>query len=191
MVGGNEDYLLQKVPLSLLHAVPPNLQATAGPHLGRRCLDTHGLVWVSLLWGHCSFLLGPGAPKVLLCPPRVCFPILCKFWLLYGRVNGDLLQEGLCHTHQEAFQKQIFIYSENKTGLAIKELLRGSLHLLSIYVSDFMSDTETSQQPNKEDISLLLQRNWLRKWKESNIYAMFYAYWGLFVFEDFFDVEHF
>ena len=24
--------------------------------------------------------------------------ILCKFWQLYGGVNGDLLQEGLCHT---------------------------------------------------------------------------------------------
>ena len=33
-----------------------------------------------------------------LCPPRVCFPVLCKFWRLYGGVNGDLLQEGLCHT---------------------------------------------------------------------------------------------
>jgi len=33
-----------------------------------------------------------------LCPPRVCFPRLCKFWQLYGRVNGDLFQEGLCHT---------------------------------------------------------------------------------------------
>ena len=36
--------------------------------------------------------------KVLLCPPRVYFPVLCKFWQLYGGVNGDLLQEGLCHT---------------------------------------------------------------------------------------------
>ena len=25
-------------------------------------------------------------------------PVLCKFWQLYGGVNGDLLQEGLCHT---------------------------------------------------------------------------------------------
>ena len=41
---------------------------------------------------------GPGAHKVLLCPPRVCFPVLCKFWWLYGGVNGDLLHEGLCHT---------------------------------------------------------------------------------------------
>ena len=44
----------------------------------------HRQVWVSLLWGHCSFLLGPGAHKFVLCPPRVCFPVLCKFWRLYG-----------------------------------------------------------------------------------------------------------
>ena len=25
-------------------------------------------------------------------------PVLCNFWWLYGGVNGDLLQEGLCHT---------------------------------------------------------------------------------------------
>ena len=25
-------------------------------------------------------------------------PVLCKFWWLYGLVNGYLLQEGLCHT---------------------------------------------------------------------------------------------
>ena len=30
--------------------------------------------------------------------PRVCVPVLCKFWLLYGGANGDLLQERLCHT---------------------------------------------------------------------------------------------
>ena len=29
--------------------------------------------------------------KVLLCPPRDYFPVLCKFWQLYGGVNGDLL----------------------------------------------------------------------------------------------------
>ena len=36
--------------------------------------------------------------RLCLCPPRVCFPVLCKFWHIYGGVNGDLLQEGLCHT---------------------------------------------------------------------------------------------
>ena len=25
-------------------------------------------------------------------------PVLCKFWRLYGGINGDLLQEDLCHT---------------------------------------------------------------------------------------------
>ena len=29
--------------------------------------------------------------KVLLCPPKVYFPVLCKFWQLYGGVNGDLM----------------------------------------------------------------------------------------------------
>ena len=36
--------------------------------------------------------------RFCLCPPRVNFLVLCKFWQLYGGVNGDLLQEGLCHT---------------------------------------------------------------------------------------------
>ena len=41
-------------------------------------------------------------PKVVLCPPRIYFPVLCKFWQLYGGVNGDLLQEDLCHTHTQS-----------------------------------------------------------------------------------------
>ena len=36
--------------------------------------------------------------RFYLCPPRVCFPVLCKFQRLYGGVNGGLLQEDLCHT---------------------------------------------------------------------------------------------
>ena len=35
--------------------------------------------------------------KFCLCPPRVCFPVLCKYWWLYYGINGKLLQEGLCH----------------------------------------------------------------------------------------------
>ena len=47
-----------------------------------------------------SLLLSPGSwcTRFYLYPPRVCLPGLCKFWQLYGGVNGDLLQEGLCHT---------------------------------------------------------------------------------------------
>ena len=46
----------------LLHSVPPTLkQANTDPHLHWGLLDTHRQFWVSLLWDHCSFLLGPGA----------------------------------------------------------------------------------------------------------------------------------
>ena len=36
--------------------------------------------------------------RFCLCPPRVYFPVLGKFWQLCGGVNDDLLQEGLCCT---------------------------------------------------------------------------------------------
>ena len=63
---------------ALLHSVPPTLQqATADPCLHWRLLDTHGQVWVSLLWGHCSFLLGPGEHRVLCVPSQSLFPQSC------------------------------------------------------------------------------------------------------------------
>ena len=84
---------------TLLHLVPPTLQqATTDPHLCWRLLDTPGKVWVSLLLGHCSFLLGPGAQGSVCALQESVSPVLCKFWQLYGGVNGNLLQEGLCHT---------------------------------------------------------------------------------------------
>ena len=58
-------------------SAPMLQQATPDPHLCRRFLDTHGQVWVSLLWGHCSFLLGPGAHKVLFVPSKSLFPQSC------------------------------------------------------------------------------------------------------------------
>ena len=84
---------------ALLHSVSTALQqATANPHFHWRLMDTHRQVWVSLLWGHYSFLLGPGTHNFCLCPPSVGFSVQCKFWWLYGGINGDLLPEGLCHT---------------------------------------------------------------------------------------------
>ena len=63
---------------ALLHSVPlPLQQATADPRLCRRLLDTHGHVWVSLLWGHCLSLLGYGAHKVLFLPSQSLFPKTC------------------------------------------------------------------------------------------------------------------
>ena len=84
---------------ALLHSVPPTpQQATANPRFHQRLLDTNGQVWVSLLCGHCSFLLGPGAQGFVCALQESVSPVLCKLWWLYGGVNGNLLQEGLCHT---------------------------------------------------------------------------------------------
>ena len=77
---------------------PNPAEATTNPHLCWRLLDIHlESLGQTLVW---SLLLSPGSwcARSCLCPPRVYFPVLCKFWQLYGGVNGDLLQEGLCHT---------------------------------------------------------------------------------------------
>ena len=95
----------------------------------------------SLLWDHCSFLLGPGAQGSVM-PSTSLFPSpsefertpgvgdgqgglaccnswgreqsdtteqlnwtelnWCKLWQLYSGVNGDLLQEDLCHTYTQS-----------------------------------------------------------------------------------------
>ena len=52
-------------------------QPTTDPRLYWRLLETLGKVWVSALWGHCSFLLGPGAHKVLFVPSKSLFPQSC------------------------------------------------------------------------------------------------------------------
>ena len=63
---------------TLLHSVPPTLQqAPIHSRLCPRLLDTRGKVWVSLLWGHCSFLLDPDAHRVLFVPSKSLFPQSC------------------------------------------------------------------------------------------------------------------
>ena len=63
---------------TLLHSVPPTLQQyTVDPHLCQGLLDTHREVWVSPLWGPCSFLPGPGAHQVLFVPSKSPFPQSC------------------------------------------------------------------------------------------------------------------
>ena len=42
-------------------------------HLCWRLLDTPRQVWVSFLWGHCFFFLGPGAHKILSVPCNSLF----------------------------------------------------------------------------------------------------------------------
>ena len=83
---------------ALVHLVPPTLQqATANPLHHRlrtftgksgsiSCGVTAPFSWVLVHTRFCLY------------PPRVYFPVLCKFRQLCGGVNDDLLQEGLCHT---------------------------------------------------------------------------------------------
>ena len=60
----------------------------------RTCTGKSG----SVSWVTAPFFWVLVHTRFWLCPPRVCFPVLCKFWWCYGRDNGDLLQESLCHT---------------------------------------------------------------------------------------------
>ena len=56
------------------YSVPLTLQqAVVNPHLCLRFLDTHRQVWLSLLSGHCFFLLAPVAHKVLFVPSKSLF----------------------------------------------------------------------------------------------------------------------
>ena len=89
--------LLQKGPCTHCYTLcpqpcsrPPPTHASAGDYW-----TLPGRSW--------SVSCGVTAPfswytRFCLCPPRVNFPVLCKFWQLYGGVNGNLLQESLCHT---------------------------------------------------------------------------------------------
>ena len=71
------------------HPEPPSTAAARAPDpvvvivdpcLCWRLPNTHRQVWLSLLWGHCSFLLGPVEHKVLFVPSKsLCFPVLWKF----------------------------------------------------------------------------------------------------------------
>ena len=100
--GGKEDNvdLLQKTPS--MHCHTQFLQPWS------RSLLTHASIrdsW-TLTAKSGSVSCGVTAPfswvlvhtRFCLCPPSVCSPVLCKFWQLYGGVNSDLLQEGLCYT---------------------------------------------------------------------------------------------
>ena len=58
----------------LLYLVPLNpQQSTVDPYFLLRLLDTHRQVWLSLLWGPCSFLLGLGTYTVWFVPSKSLF----------------------------------------------------------------------------------------------------------------------
>ena len=70
-----EGMKIMATSFKLPHSAPPTLyQVTTDSRLCRRLLDTHEQVWVSLLWGRCSFLLGLGVCEVLFVPSKNLFP---------------------------------------------------------------------------------------------------------------------
>ena len=74
----------------------------AGHHQATPLLETLRHSWASLGQSLVeSLLFSPGSwcTQGFVCALQESVsPVLCKFWWLYYGVNGDLLQEGLCHT---------------------------------------------------------------------------------------------
>ena len=79
-----------------LSSLDPSAGHTAIPCLHARLLDMHRQVWVSLLWGHSSFLLGSGAHRILFVPTESLFLQSCvssvikSYWLLKSNSLGVL-----------------------------------------------------------------------------------------------------
>ena len=84
---------------TLLHSVPPALRQAPATHTSTRdswtltgksrsvsCGVTALFSWVLVCTRFCWY------------PQESVSPVLCKFSRLCGGVNGNLLQEGLCHT---------------------------------------------------------------------------------------------
>ena len=88
------------ISLKMSHACTAALSApkpAAGHCWPTPLLETPGQVWVSLFWGLLLFSLWSWCTQGFVCAlQESVFPVLC--WWLHGGVNGDLLQEGLCHT---------------------------------------------------------------------------------------------
>ena len=73
---------------ALLHSVPQPCGSPPPTHASAGDLDTHRQVWVSLLRGHSSFLLGPGAYKVLFVSSKSLFPLS---WVSSGSSVVELM----------------------------------------------------------------------------------------------------
>ena len=80
--GGNEDnvHLLQKVLCT--HCCTQCPRHCSRPLLAHT--STGDTVLAQSLWGVWVLM----CTRFCLCPPRVCFPVLCKFWQLYGGLTA-------------------------------------------------------------------------------------------------------
>ena len=62
---------------TVVFSAPDPAAGRCDPHLHQRLLDTRRQVWLSLLWGHCSFLLAADVHKALFVPSKSLFPWSC------------------------------------------------------------------------------------------------------------------
>ena len=106
--GGDEDNgdLLQNVPCShcctqcpLAYSRPPPTHMSAGDFWTFMGKSGSVSCWSLLLPHGCWCAQGS------VCALQASLsPVLCKFWQLYGGVNGNLLQEGLCYARVYCIQ---------------------------------------------------------------------------------------
>ena len=115
------------------HACTATLSApklAAGPCRPTPPLETPGHSQASLgqsLVG--SLLLSPGSwcTKGSACALQESVsPVLCKFWQLCGGVNGNLLQEGLCHTQVYCTKSPCPCRSHSKMVGGVKSCLESN-----------------------------------------------------------------
>ena len=84
-------------------------------HCLQRHLDTHRQVWLCLLWGHCSVVLGPGAHKVVFVPSEhlwqvwglilnMIFPLILSCWVCsFALGHGISFFGGIQHSPVDGY----------------------------------------------------------------------------------------
>ena len=98
------------------HCQPMPPPETPGPHRQ---------VWVTLLWGHCSFLLGPGVHKVLFVPSKSLFPQSC--------VNSGSSMVGLMATSSKrAYAIPMSWVALHGVAHSFIELDKAVIHVISL-----------------------------------------------------------
>ena len=137
--------------IAVLSALNPQ-QATFDTCLCRRLLNTHGQVWVNLLWGRGSFLLGSALHKVLFVPsvslfPQSCVsPGGCMVWLIatsskrtYAIPRPLPLQQSTAHLPlQETLKHSSVSVSVGSLGLGVHKICLSSLSISGGMRFDFM-----------------------------------------------------
>ena len=128
--GGNEDDgdLLQKIPCMYCYSLCPQPCSRPPP--------THGFARDSQKPTGKSRTVSCGVTvpfswvlvhKVLLCPPRVYFPVLCKFWQLYAAAAKSLQSSDSVRPHRQQPTKLPHPWDSpsKNTGVGCHFLLQG------------------------------------------------------------------